>query len=67
MFLNVDKHNQNKMAIKDDSGYTLTYGDVCQTIEKFAMLNLPRSVIFCLCENCAGSLIGYMSFENNNG
>ena len=26
MFLNVDKHNQNKMAIKDDSGYTLTYG-----------------------------------------
>jgi len=65
MFLNVDKHNPNKMAIKDDSGYTLTYGDVCRTIEEFATLNLPRSVIFCLCENCAGSLIGYMAFENN--
>lgn len=65
MFLNVDKHNQAKMAIKDDSGYMLTYADVCQTIEEFDSLNIPRSVIFCLCENCAGSLIGYMAFENN--
>ena len=65
MFLNVDKHNQNKTAIKDDSGYSLTYGDICRTIEAFDALKLPRSVIFCLCENCAGSLIGYMAFENN--
>lgn len=65
MFLNVDKHNQNKTAIKDDSGYSLTYGDVCRTIKEFDALNLPRSVVFCLCENSAGSLIGYMAFENN--
>lgn len=65
MFLNVDKHNQNKIAIKDDSGYSLTYADICRTIEKFSVLNLSRSVIFCLCENCAGSLVGYIAFENN--
>jgi hypothetical protein len=65
MFLNVDKHNQAKTAIKDDSGYSLTYGDACRTIREFDDLKLPRSVIFCLCENCAGSLIGYMAFENN--
>lgn len=65
MFLNVDKHNQNKIAIKDDSGYSLTYADICKTIEEFDALNLPRSVIFCLCENCAGALVGYMAFENN--
>ena len=65
MFLNVDKFDQNKTAIKDDSGYVLTYKDVCQTIKAFDSLNLPRSVIFCLCENCAGSLIGYLAFENN--
>lgn len=65
MFLNVDKHDQNKMAIKDDSGYSLTYGDVCRTIKEFEALRLSRSVIFCLCENCAGALIGYMAFENN--
>ncbi len=65
MFLNVDKHNQGKVAIKDDSGYTLTYADVCRTIEELAKLNIPRSVVLCLCENCAGSLVGYMAFENN--
>ena len=65
MFLNVDKHDQNKIAIKDDSGFSLTYADICKTIEEFDALNLPRSVIFCLCENCAGALVGYMAFENN--
>lgn len=65
MFLNVDKHNQNKIAIKDDSGYSLTYADICRTIREFDALNLPRSVIFCLCQNCAASLVGYMAFENN--
>lgn len=65
MFLNLDKCNQTKIAVKDDSGYALTYGDVCDLIQAFATLNLPRSIVFCLCENCAGSLIGYMAFENN--
>ena len=65
MFLNVDKHSQYKIAIKDDSGYILTYADICRTIEEFCALKLPRCVIFCLCENCAGSLVGYMAFENN--
>ncbi|MBQ9664125.1 MAG: AMP-binding protein [Oscillospiraceae bacterium] len=65
MFLNVDKHDQNKTAIKDDSGFNLTYADVCRTIDEFKALNIPRSVVFCLCENSAGSLIGYLAFENN--
>lgn len=65
MFLNVDKHNQSKIAVKDDSGYSLTYGELCRAIKEFDALNLARSVIFCLCENCAGCLIGYMAFENN--
>lgn len=65
MFLNVDKHSQDKTAIKDDSGYSLTYMDICRTINEFNALSLPRCIIFCLCENCAGSLIGYMAFENN--
>ena len=65
MFLNVDKHDQKKVAIKDDSGYSLTYRDICAAIREFNALEIPRSVIFCLCENCAGSLIGYLAFENN--
>ena len=65
MFLNVNEHAQNKVAIKDDSGFSATYGDICRVIKEFSALNLPRCVIFCLCENCAGSLIGYIAFENN--
>lgn len=65
MFLNLDKHEQAKVAIRDDSGYTLTYGEVCDMIHKFNTLKIPRCVVFCLCENCAGSLVGYLSFLNN--
>ena len=65
MFLNVDKRDKDKIAIRDDSGYTLTYKDICDTIKQFEGLKLPRCVVFCLCENCAASLVGYMAFENN--
>lgn len=65
MFLDLDKRPRERMAIKDDSGYTLSYGDACDAIGAFSALELPRCVIFCLCENCAGSLIGYMAFEND--
>lgn len=65
MFLNLDKHDPAKIAIKDDSGYLLTYKEVSNIIRQFTELKLPRSVIFCLCESCVGSLIGYLAFENN--
>lgn len=65
MFLDVEKHDQTKVAVKDDSGYELTYGDVVTAIHDFDALTLPRCVVFCLCENCAGALTGYLAFENN--
>ena len=65
MFLNLEKHDQRKTAIKDDSGYSVTYGEIIRTIQEFDSLKLPRSIVFCLCENCAGALLGYMAFENN--
>ena len=65
MFLNLEDHNQQKTAIKDDSGHILSYADICRTINELAALDIQRSVVFCLCENSAGSLIGYLAFENN--
>lgn len=65
MFLNLDQHELSKIAIKDDSGYQVTYQEILDTIDAFAALELPRCVIFSLCENCAGSLLGYLAFENN--
>ncbi len=65
MFLRLNGHNQDKVAIRDDSGHALTYREVCAGIGEMAALALPRSVVFCLCENSAGSLMGYLAFENN--
>jgi len=65
MFLHIDKNNPSKTAIKDDSGHSLSYGELCRAIEDFRTLELPRCVVFCLCENSAGSLLGYLAFENN--
>jgi len=66
LFLNIDQRNQSKLAIKDDSGYSLTYSDLCGAIEAFSKIELPRCVVFCMCENCAGALVGYLAFENNH-
>ena len=65
MFLNLDRHDPGKTAVKDDSGMELTYGELVGVIEEFGKLELGRSVIFCLCENRAGSLAGYLAFINN--
>lgn len=65
MFLNLDQHDKTKIAVKDDSGYALTYGEVCDIINQLTELKLPRSVVFNLCESCVGSLLGYLAFENN--
>ena len=65
MFLNIEKPDRKKTAIKDDSGYSLTYEELCHTVEELASLSIPRSIVFCLCSNCAGSLTGYLAFENN--
>ena len=66
MFLNLDRHDAGKMAVKDDSGNQLTYGELVRVIEEFDRLGLGRSIIFCLCENSAGSLAGYLAFLNNH-
>ena len=65
MFLHLDRQEPGKVAVIDDSGYSLTYAEVCGTVAGFAALALPRCVVFCLCESCAGSLVGYLALENN--
>ena len=65
MFLNIDLPRSTKTAVKDDSGHVLSYGDLVGTAREIETLNLQRAVVFCLCENSAGALAGYLSFENN--
>ena len=66
MFLELDKKDRNKVAVIDDSGRSVTYGDICDFSSKFAKQLPYRSLIFILSENCIGSLLGYTAALNNH-
>lgn len=64
MFLGIDEVSPNRLAAIDDCDRRATYGDLCSVAEEMDSLGLPRSVVFCLCENSVGSLAGYLAFES---
>ena len=61
MFLNLDRKDPSALAIVDDSGERLTYGDLCDKAKEFSEVLPYRTLIFILAENCNGSLLGYTS------
>lgn len=65
MFLDLDKKDRNKVAVIDDSGRSITYGDICDFSKEFADYLPKRSLIFILAENKIGSLLGYTSALSN--
>lgn len=66
MFLNLDQKDPQKIAVIDDSGESLTYGDLCNYSKEFAKALPYRTLIFILSENCNGSLLGYTSALDNH-
>ena len=66
MFLGIDCHDPSKVAVKDNENNVLTYGELVAEIEAFSKLVIPRSIVFNLCKNTVGSLIGYLGFINGN-
>ena len=65
MFLDLDKKNRDTVAVVDDSGMSITYGNICDFSGKFAEYLPARSLIFILSENSIGSLLGYTSSLSN--
>lgn len=61
MFLDLDKKDRDAVAVIDDSGVSITYGDICDFSKKYAEHLPTRSLIFILSENRIGSLLGYTS------
>jgi acyl-coenzyme A synthetase/AMP-(fatty) acid ligase len=52
-------------ALLSDDGASLSYSDI-NTFSEIIQNQIPtRSLIFCLCQNTIGSLLGYISFINN--
>lgn len=59
MFLELDKKERQHIAAIDDSGRSVTYGEISEFSAEFARYLPQRSLIFLLSENCIGSLLGY--------
>jgi acyl-coenzyme A synthetase/AMP-(fatty) acid ligase len=56
---------QNNVALISDDGISLLYSDISDFSEIIRKQMSARSLVFCLCQNTTGSLLGYVSFINN--
>jgi long-chain acyl-CoA synthetase len=65
MLFNIDKHPINNFAAIDDTGLSITYGELVKLCIAFKTIIPKRELVFCLCENSIGSLIGYLSLYDN--
>lgn len=65
MFLDLDKKERGRIAAVDDSGRSVTYGELCDFANDFAKQLPQRSLIFILSENRIGSLLGYTAALSN--
>lgn len=62
MFLGLDKHSEEMVALKDNEGNRLTYGELKKEINRFCPNMEKRAVVFLLCKNTVGAMVGYLSF-----
>ena len=65
MFLELDRKERQRIAAIDDSGRSISYGDICDFSKEFANHLPARSLIFLLAENRIGSLLGYTAALSN--
>ena len=60
MFLEIDKKNQNKIAIKDSDNQQITYGEIVHFANLFWDKIGERSLLFVLNRNTVGAAAGYL-------
>lgn len=65
MVFNIDQKPSNALAIIDDSKGRLTYGELTEYLNAAKSVLPERELVFCLCENRAGSLVGFLSLYDN--
>lgn len=56
----------NNLALLDENGMSLTYGELKNESEKVVRAVGERGLAFSLCRNEIGSIIGYVGFMNGN-
>lgn len=65
MLFDIDKKPVSAFAAIDDSGDQLTYGELVELGQKLSMTLPQRELVFCLCENKVGSLVGFVALYEN--
>lgn len=65
MFLDLDRKGRQRIAVIDDSGQSITYGDICDFSIEFAKHISRRALIFILSENRIGALLCYTAAMSN--
>ena len=56
---------EKHIAIIDDKGTQVTYGDLINTQEQIAEKMQKRALVVSLCQNSVGSVVGYIAFMNS--
>ena len=62
MFLNIDQQKKTSVALVDNEGNSITYGELAEKMVEVGRQVEPRSIIFILCKNTVGAMIGYLGF-----
>ncbi len=63
MIWNLEQY-KNKTAVIDEFGAVVTYADLKRETEKISAYINRRCLLFILCQNVIGSVVGYISFVN---
>jgi len=64
-YKNLNKYKNNIAAISE-TGEEITYGEADRISDELYSEIGHRTLVFCLCENTLGTLLGYISFLKNN-
>lgn len=59
-------HFKNNLAVISDKGERLTYSELNTEAEGFASAIPEKGLLFCMCENRIGSLVGYVGCLENH-
>lgn len=62
MFLNIDQQKSSSLALIDNENNRVNYGQLVELMRTVGTHVEPHSLIFILCKNTVGSMVGYLGF-----
>lgn len=65
MIFDLDKKNESSIAMIDETNEQLSYGALVTEMLTIRKIIEERQLVFCLCENKIGSLVGFLSLYDN--